>query len=379
MDHTAERVLPRERIQVDWAIVGWVLAIKSFILLFGALAYQAFADRRLESTRGLLEIWNRWDAPHYLDLAQYGYHATDVGEIRLFIVFYPLFPWLTRIAGLLVNDMLVGAFIVSTFASIATALLLERLVALDEPPAIARQAVWFLLIFPTSYFLHIGYTESVFMAGLLGCFLAARKGQWWLAGGLGALASLARVNGLVLIPALLAEAWWQYRATRRWDWGWLWIGAVALGFGGYLLLNYSVSGDPLAFLQIQREHWYKSLTWPWLGISETIRSTVWRPPSEAHMLGIQELIYIVIGLVCTILTCVTMRPSYSVWMVGNWLLCTSTSFIMSMPRYILIMFPMYILFARAARDQRWRMAITVWSLMFMGMFISLFVQGRWAF
>lgn len=379
MDQTAERAHERAQISINWSIVGMVLAIKLFIFGFGALAYQAFANQRLTSARGVLEIWNRWDAPHYLDLATYGYHAVNVGEIRLFLVFYPLFPWLTRMVGALFGDMLLGAFIVSTIASIATALLLERLVALDEPPAIARQAVWFLLIFPTSYFLHIGYTESVFMAVMLGCFLAARKQHWALAGVLGGLASLARVNGLVLIPALLVEAWWQWRTTRRWNRQWLAIGGVALGFGGYLLLNYSVTGDPLAFLQIQREHWYKSLAWPWYGIAETVRSIGWRTPAEAHMLGVQELIYIVLGLVCTIFTCATLRPAYGVWMAGNWLLLTSTSFIMSTPRYVLIMFPIFILFARAARHERRRMALTIWSLMFMGLFISLFVQGLWAF
>ena len=40
----------------------------------------------------------------------------------------------------------------------------------------------FLLIFPTAYFLHIGYTESLFLALVLGSFLAARTDRWWLAG-----------------------------------------------------------------------------------------------------------------------------------------------------------------------------------------------------
>lgn len=376
----ATEIWPRVQARVDWSLVGLVLAVKSLILIVGGLSFQAYADQRLD-WYGWLAIWNRWDAPHYLDLATYGYQPS--GEIGLFLVFYPLFPWLTRLFGLVAGDMLIGALLVSTLASAATALLLYRLAALDEPPALARQAVWFLLIYPTSYFLHIGYTESLFMALMLGCFLAARTQRWALAGVLGALACLARVNGLLLIPALLAEALWQAHTApgprRWWDWRWLWIGVVGLGFGGYLLLNYTVTGDPLAFLAIQRDHWYKSLTWPWNGIRETIRSIFWRTPSEAHMLGIQELIFIVLSFVGTVIACVRLRPSYGVWMAGNWLLCTSTSFIMSVPRYTLILFPIYLLFARAAQDRRWNQAITVWSLLFMGLFISLFVQGKWAF
>lgn len=377
MEQTAARTWLRLRVHIDWSLLGMILAIKGLILVLGALSFQAYTDQRIGSWRGWLEIWNRWDAPHYLDLAQYGYQPS--GEIGLFLVFYPLFPWLTRAFGLLTGDMLVGAFIVSTVASLVVGVLLQRLVALDEPLSVARQSVWFLLIFPTSYFLHIGYTESLFMALMLSCFLAARRDRWLLAGVLGGLACLTRINGLILIPALMVEALLRYRATRRWQWQWLAIGLVGLGFVGYLVLNYVVTGDPLRFLTIQHEHWYKSLTWPWVGIHGTLRSIVDRPPSEAHMLGVQEFIFIVLGLVCTLLSWMWLRPSYSVWMTGNWLLFTSTSFIMSVPRYTLTLFPIYILFAYAAEDRRWSAVITVWSLLFMGLFVGLFVQNLWAF
>lgn len=374
---TMEQTWSRLSVLTDWSLLGTILAVKGLILLLGALSFQAYTNQRISSWRGWLEIWNRWDAPHYLDLAQYGYQPS--GEIGLFLVFYPLFPWLTRLFGLLTSDLLVGAFIVSTLASLVVGVLMQRLAALDDPPALARRAVWFLLIFPTSYFLHIGYTESVFMALMLSCFLAARGGRWPLAGVLGALACLTRINGLVLIPALLVEVLLQYRATRRWQWQWLSTGLVGLGFAGYLLLNYIVTGDPLRFLTIQHEHWYKSLAAPWVGIGGVLHSITERPPSEAHMLGVQELIFIVLGLVSTLICCVRLRPSYSVWMAGNWLLFTSTSFIMSVPRYTLTLFPIYLLFAHAAQDRRWSAIITTWSLLFMGLFISLFVQGRWAF
>lgn len=379
MEGTVQRTWPRVSPRAVWRTVGLALAVKFLILLLGAFSSVVFGEQRIGSLRRLLEIWNRWDAPHYLDLATYGYQPS--GEIGLFIVFYPLYPWLTRAASLFTGgDVLLGAFAVSTVASVAAAVLLDRLATIDEPPAVAREAVWFFLIFPTSYFLHIPYTESLFIALTLGCFLLARREHWVFAGMLGGLAALARVNGLVLIPALLVEAALQYRVTRRFRWSWLAaIGGVAAGFGGYLLLNYAVTGDALHFLEVQRGHWYKSLTWPWNGILATLRSISARPPAEAHMIGLEELIYIVLSLACTIAAAIKLRASYAVWMAGNWLLFTSTSFIMSVPRYVLIMFPMFILFARLAQDRRWFAALTVWSLLFMSLFVSLFVGGRWAF
>ena len=111
------------------------------------------------------------------------------------------------------------------------------------------RAAGFLLIFPTAYFLHVGYTESLFLALVLGCFLAVRRDHWWLAGALGGLAALTRINGLVLVPALAAEAWleWDADGRHRLRAHWLAIGLVVVGFVGYLALNLAVYGDPLTF------------------------------------------------------------------------------------------------------------------------------------
>jgi hypothetical protein len=67
-------------------------------------------------------------------------------------------------------------------------------------------------------------------------------------------------------------------------------------------------------------------------------------------------------------------------MTCNWLLWTSTKFVLSVPRYTLVMFPAYFLFARSA-DSRpvLKAIITIWSLLFLALFAARFVQGFWAF
>jgi hypothetical protein len=53
---------------------------------------------------------------------------------------------------------------------------------------------------------------------------------------------------------------------------------------------------------------------------------------------------------------------------------------MSTPRYMLGMFPIFLIFARLAEARpNWGAVITVWSLTFLGIFTALFVQGHWAF
>lgn len=98
------------------------------------------------------------------------------------------------------------------------------------------------------------------------------------------------------------------------------------------------------------------------------------------MVGTEEFFFIILGLACTVWCWLSLRKSYAVWMTFNWLLWTSTSFILSTPRYTLILFPVYILFARlAARRPVWGGVITAWSLLFLALFVSLFVRGYWAF
>jgi hypothetical protein len=97
------------------------------------------------------------------------------------------------------------------------------------------------------------------------------------------------------------------------------------------------------------------------------------------MLGTQVLLFLAIGLAGAIAAAFLLRPSYAVWIALNWLLFASLSWDISAPRYTLLMFPLFILFARLARRRTWDVAITAWSLLWLGLFATEFVSGLWAF
>ncbi len=352
-----------------------VVSIKALLFLYAGQSYQVLQNQRLTGLYSWLELWNRWDALNYQRLALQGYGTT---ENRPLLVFYPLYPWVVQLFQYLVSDYLVAALIVSTLASIGVALLLYRLVEIDYSEQVAKRAVWFLFIFPTSYFLHIGYTESLFLMLVLGSILAARKQHWLLAGILGAFACLTRANGLILLPVLTIEAAHQYWTTRRWQWQWLWIPVAGLGFGGYLVLNKYVTGNAFAFTGLMQQFFFKSLSSPVTGI-KAVLGAMDRTPSDAEMIGVQELFYIALGLVCALVSWIKLRPSYSVWMTGNWLLFVSVSFVLSVPRYTLTMFPIFILFALLAERRVWLAILTLWSVLYLALFVSQFTWGHWAF
>jgi Dolichyl-phosphate-mannose-protein mannosyltransferase len=376
--------------RTDVMLVAATLAVKVAVLVIGFVSLWIQDG----SPPAFAAPWDRWDAPHYTDIAVFGYVADDPGTLRepgyqqlhpgdldLYIVFFPLFPWLIGAVNLVVGAPAISAMLVSTVASLFVAPMLYRLVAVDLGHRIGLLSAGFLLIFPTAYFMHIGYTESLFLALAFGSLWLGRTGRWWGAGILGLLAALTRVNGLVLIPALAIEAWLQYRRDGQVRAAWFVAPAlVAAGFAIYLVVNWGVYGDPLSFMEIQRTHWFKQLAWPWEGIASV---TGWFGDpnlSTAILNGWAELLAIVVGAVATVATIVLWRPTWSAWMAGNWLLIVSTGFVLSVPRYALVLFGIVV--GAAAIADRWRTAgvvLAVASAAAMAWFTWRFAIGQWAF
>ena len=357
----------------DWLVVGWVLVTKLIIFIFGVKSYQILENRRPMGAHPWLELWNRWDALHYQSLAQFGYNTNP--PIKM--TFYPFYPGCVRLIAQIIGDYLLSAFVVSAIASVFAAILLRRLVRLDFSDEIARRAVCFFLIFPTAYFLHIGYTESLFIALALATILAARTGRWGLASALGACCWMTRPMGIAILPTLGIEALHQWWATKRWDWRWVSIAFVPLGFGVFLLLNWQTTGNPFFFVQV-REGFAIFASWPWESIRNAI-GNLQRVPSEGEMVGAQELYFTLLGLICIVLCWIKLRPAYAMWATGNWALFASATFLSSAPRYCLPLFPIFIFFALISSNRFWKMALTMWSLLFLALFSSLFVRGWWAF
>lgn len=315
----------------------------------------------------LLETLNRWDAPHYLRIAEVGYRA--VGEDRLFIVFLPLYPFTIKIVHFIIPSYFVSALTVSAISSVAAGFLLQALVRLDGDDEEASRSLWYLFLFPTAYFLALPYTEALFLALLLGSFLAARRGHWAWSATLGMLACATRLQGLALAPALAVEAFHQerWRAPFRA----FWLALVPAGFLVYLAINWIVLGDPLEFMEIQRDHWNHTAIWPWESLTDAARNTV-NAPSGPFRTTVYEfrLAAIVLAMALLAIGARWLRPSYQVYAWVALISLMSVSFQISMPRYLLGIFPIFLVLARLGRTQAVHQALLATSAVLMG---SLFV------
>jgi hypothetical protein len=95
--------------------------------------------------------------------------------------------------------------------------------------------------------------------------------------------------------------------------------------------------------------------------------------------GAQELFFVALGFVCTIISWIKLRPASPCGVTQSWILSASVNFFRSMPRYTLTMFPIFILFALLGRNRFWAGLLTAWSLLFFALFAPLFARGEWAF
>ncbi|MDQ2668905.1 MAG: hypothetical protein M3Z05_23345, partial [Gemmatimonadota bacterium] len=224
-----------------------------------------------------LELWNRWDAPHYLRLAEVGYVQSSPppnADDPFFIVFFPFFPLAVHIVAFVLQDILLSALVVSFAASVGAGYFLFRLVALDTDEATAWRAVLLLFSFPTAYFLAAPFSEALFLFAVLASVYAARTGTWAGAGIAGALATGTRVVGIALAPALLAEVFARRAGVGDRVRRLAWISLSGAGLLTYLAINQIVYGNPLWFLEVQRTHWSNQAAAPWQPVKEAIMALV---------------------------------------------------------------------------------------------------------
>lgn len=346
------------------AFLRWKEVILITLVVRGILLF--YASFNLGETYNIFYPWVRWDGPHYLEIAKNWYQSS--GDTALFIVFYPLYPLIVKIVTFLTADPFTSSILVSIIFSFAASIALFELTLLDYSKKVALGAVWFLNIFPTSYFLQASYTESLFLTVSILTVYFFRKKYFLLSGIFGLLSTLTRINGILLIPLLLGEL----KSPRSI------ISFTLLPIGTliYLVINFFTFADPLYFTKPLTSNWYKHLEWPWIGINNLISSF---PPysSENFYIYFSELTALIFILIMAISIFFKIRKSYSVYLLANLLVFASTSFILSTPRYSLSLFPIFI--ALGLAKIRLQIILSIISIPTLLKLTLMYTQGRWAF
>jgi Gpi18-like mannosyltransferase len=323
-----------------------------------------------ESSHALLAVWGRWDAVHYIDIATQGYQGTDMA-------FFPLYPLLIRIVGSLAGNHLVAGLLISNASFFFGLLYLYKLLEHEYDRAVARRAIFYVSIFPTAVYFTAVYTESLFFMLTVASFYYMRGRRWWPAAMLGFFAALTRVEGVLLLVPFLVE-WWAHDRTRgpraMYD---LAAGLlIPLGLAIYMAYLWVLRADPLYFSHVQI-HWNRHLAPPWVSLVNAFGKVAHGPGAQLVANQSLEIAFTLLMIAVLIAGWHALRPSYIVYMTLSILVPMSTSNLMSMPRFALVLFPMFAILARWGERPWVNNVILAFSLPLLGLFTVLFADWYW--
>jgi Gpi18-like mannosyltransferase len=247
--------------QSDMAkLLGFALAARVVLFAIGYLACAAAANPhanyvpfRMEYLRQEIDAFEQADASWYINIASHGYERRPFSlDQHANWAFYPLWPIVLRLVSALIPNMVVAGILASTAIFLAALALLYRLLVLDFSPEVAMTTGLLLLVFPASYFFSRPGPESLFLLLVVACLYSARKARWGLAGLFGALASLCRMQGVLLLLPLAYLYFRQHKESGRHNPRALLLLMLPAALLGFMLHLYALTGNLFAPMAIEK-------------------------------------------------------------------------------------------------------------------------------
>lgn len=282
------------------ALATWAGAVSAYVLV--TLTSWMIKDVQGPTLARMYEYWDHWDTGHYIRISQVGY-TPDRPDTH---AFFPLFPILLRVFDVICpGPVLVASLVLSNLACVGALIVLHRFAIHEFDRVTADRMLLYLMAWPTAFFLSAGYNASLFLLLTAGALYCMRRGNWWAAGGLGALASATRLTGVLLAVAFVVE----YVRQRGWRPRRLDAAAILLipvGVSAFAAYCWITLGDPLAFSHAQGE-WGRQLAVPWAGIVQAVQTIDLYPllrPAALH----NAIDVVAIGVTVTLLVACLVGP-----------------------------------------------------------------------
>ncbi|MGA3192743.1 MAG: mannosyltransferase family protein [Candidatus Bathyarchaeia archaeon] len=354
-------------------ICNFFTSTRLLVLLVGWLSSLVIIKSEFyHNPQSIVDLFFRWDSGWYLSIVQNGYSYVPGKPSN--VAFFPLYPSLVKIFSFGFADVRITGIVLSNVALLLAMIYLFRLVKLDyQNTKMPLNSVIFALIFPASFFFSIFYAESLFLFLTVACFYYARKNRWFLSSLFGFFAALTRALGVfIFIPILieyLAPTSFKDLKLGKIKKDILCLLLIPAGLLTYMTYLYIRFNEPLAFLKAETA-WSRVFA-PGLLTLQSLFS--YDPFYRFTFLGFVALsILMLVFLIYS-----KVRISYIVYTAVELFFILSSSLLESLPRYVGVLFPMYIGFAIMARNRFWEETLKMLSVSLLTLFVILFVNGYW--
>ena len=361
-----------------------------------------------------------WDSEYYLGIATGGYedplvpHLQPFGTVffdyhtlqlsggyggrnlSLSYAFFPLYPWLIwlvswplKLLGLdPIATSTLGGVIVSALGALGAMLALYDLTRESLGEDGALRAAFYLLIFPTGFFLAQVYTEGLFVGLAFGCLAMLQRKYWLPAALLGAAATLTRAVGVVLVIPM-GITWIMSREWLGFDMEWrqMYFSGIPwrpmrhallafLPLITFFVWKFSYLG--LAFDYVESNFFGRTVLnlgssyYAWATAFASMFSGV--PQQGAYYAT--EFIGLAIGIAACI-ACLKYNPPVAWFSIAVLVISGGSGAPQGIQRYILGAPAVFIMLARWGKDPVFDRAWTLFSTLLMGLLAVLFAFNFW--
>lgn len=369
----------------------YALLFRIGIYIVGVVISMIFSEETGFTFSGFLSSWNRWDSQHYIDLASKGYADCVENGQHLFLVFFPLCPWLLKIIHFIIRDWQLAFIMLSTIAYCVGAIFFYICISEEYGKKTAQKALTLVSVWPFAFFFGGMMTESLFFATLSIGFYFIKKHNWFAVGLTGLFCSLCRVQGILLLGVAGVEFLQTYSPVIMWK-----EKKIALFFkevftkGIYLLLipvgnliyfylNYKVEGNPFKFQEYQKNHWNHEVTsfykgfgdvWKYFkdaGTTNSMKMSIWLP----------EVIIVILVIVVLFYALKTQPLKYTAYLWVYTMVCYGVTFLISGGRYMLCALPIFIIAGDffEQHERLYRFAVIL-STAFMAVYMAGYFNGK---
>jgi hypothetical protein len=339
----------------------------------------------------LTDVWARWDSSWFIRIAQHGYGVSDAAP-----AFYPLYPGLLAVAGrLCLGHYVLGGIVVSLLTTLGSFLLLRQLAERLAGPETARRSVVLLAVFPMSLFLQAVYSESLFLLVALAAFVAAERRRFVQAGLFCGLALLTRPTGAAVLLGVMLLALRSPRSWRN-----VLETALALPvFAIFPLLLWAQTGRPFSFLHVE-QFWHRrsatlgpvgglweALHAAWASVLQlTVGSNahwywVQTSPDRAAAINLESTAFFVVAVVLGVVAWRRFGAPYGAMslaaVIAPLAAPTHAYPLLSMPRFTLAAFPIFIALALLCAKPRVEQAVVATSATLLG--VAVVQWALWQF
>jgi uncharacterized membrane protein len=183
------------------------------------------------------------------------------------------------------------------------------------------------------------------------------------------LLSAARPTGILIALPLFVLILQDYLKTKRLSAKYLSIALVPLGLAAFSALNYSLTGDFLAYSHVQLAAWHHGFSNP--------LAVMYRALTAGNTAAVVNASFLLVGLVAVLAMIRRLPLAYSLYAVATMLAAPATGMVAGSVRYMTAIFVMPIILAAVSRREVIDQALTIGLAMTQSCLFVFWIHSYW--